>query len=243
MNFARRLDQAILTVSRPVRNASLRSLLPRSPWLNERSVEYAFTFSRLAGRGTGKLLDIGTGKSAFPALVQLAGWQVVAVDNIVDFWPRGPLNIRWGMFNEYFPVQDRDIVSSPLTERFDVVTCISTFEHVHDRPALFAAMAQCLKEHGEIVLTTPYREQGGDLNVYLRPNSDAFGRDIPYICQVLDRTELDALCEANCLHVLDIEYWRFWSGEYWSEGRCFARGERASSDGAHDLACIAIGRR
>jgi SAM-dependent methyltransferase len=208
--------------------------------INERSVEYAFVFTRMAARGTGHLLDVGTGKSAFPALATMAGWRVTAVDNIVDFWRRGPLGMRWGLFNEHFAVEDRDLTRKQLPPDFDVVACISTFEHVIDRPGLFAAMSRALRPSGELLITTPYCESGGVPNAYVRPNSDAYGRSVPYICKVLDRQELDGLCRQNGMKIDVIEYWRFWGGKYWSEGQQLERGEQSTSSLPHDLACISL---
>lgn len=240
--LAQRASQVVQTAFRPLFEASQRNSRRSVPQLNERAVEYAFVFSRMAARGTGKLLDVGSGKSAFPALADLAGWQVTAVDNVVDFWRTGPLGIRWGLFNEHFLVDDTDISRSRPSPAFDIVACISTFEHVLNRSELFRAMSAALKPGGELLITTPYCETGGVPNAYKLPGSDAYGRSIPYICQVLDRPELSELCNKNSMSIEAMEYWQFWDGGHWSVGRPLSRGIPSSASRPHDLACISLTR-
>jgi SAM-dependent methyltransferase len=242
MNVELRIDQALQTLTRPIRTASMRKQALHEVRVNERSVEYSFTFGQMAAIGTGRLLDVGTGKSAFPALASLAGWQVVAVDNVIDFWKRGPLGIRIGLFNEHFSVEDRDLIAKPLPPEFDLVTCISTFEHVHRRAELFSSMCGALVPGGKLILTTPYSAEGGVPNVYLRPESDAFGKHIPYICQILDRDEIDRLCLSSGMEIEEIQYWQFWEGRYWSEGRPLPQGVRSREEESHDLVCLAISK-
>ena len=76
----------------------------------------------------------------------------------------------------------------------------------------------------------------------MRPASDAYGKSIPYICKVLDKHELDNLCRENGMKIDAIDHWRFWGGQYWSEGHQFERGERSASASPHDLACISLVR-
>lgn len=238
--MVQRASQVVQTALRPLFTAAQRDGRRQQPLLNERSVEYAYVFSRLAARGTGSLLDVGPGKSAFPMLADLAGWRVVAVDNIVDFWRRGPLGVRWGLFNEHFLVKDADLTKSPPPPAFDVVTCISTFEHVIDKEGLFRAMSMALRPGGELLITTPYTEDGGVPNAYDFPGSDAQGRTVPYICRVLDRAELTRLCAANGMQVQGMEYWRFWEGKHWSVGQPLPKGHVSSATQPHDLACITL---
>lgn len=240
--WIRRLDLIEQTLSRPLRERALSAALRKVEVLNERSVEYAFVFSKLAARGTGTILDVGTGRSPFPALAELSGWRVLAVDNVIDYWPRGRLGVRWGLFNPYFHVRKVDMLRENVG-KFDIVTCISTFEHVTNRRGLFCAMAAALNPGGALLLTTPYREQGGVPNAYALPDSDAYGLNLPYGCMVMDRDELDALGLPNGLEIADIQYWRFYEGTFWSQGSQLPQGIRVGPESDHQIACIELRSR
>lgn len=240
--WIRRLDLIEQTLTRPLRERALLATLRNVEVLNERSVEYAFVFSKLAARGTGTILDVGTGRSPFPALAELSGWRVLAVDNVTDYWPRGRLGIRWGLFNPYFHVRKVDILREKVGT-FDIVTCISTFEHVTNRRGLFCSMAEALNPGGALLLTTPYREQGGVPNAYDLPNSDAYGLKLPYGCAVMDRNELDALARSTGLEIADIQYWRFYEGAFWSQGAQLSHGVRVDRESDHQIACIELQAR
>jgi SAM-dependent methyltransferase len=164
---------------------------------------------------------------------------VTAVDNVTDYWPRGRLGIRWGLFNPFFDVRQVNILRESVGT-FDVVACISTFEHVIDRRGLFASMAAAVAPGGTLLLTTPYREDGGVSNAYELPDSDAYGLQLPYGCRVLDRDELESLSGASDLEISDLQYWCFYEGRYWSEGRQLPRGVRVGPTDNHQIACISL---
>ena len=236
----RRIDKVIQSLTRPIRNHAMRERDLGPPSFNERSVEYAFTFGQMATRAPGKLLDVGSGKSAFPALARMAGWQTEAVDNVRDFWPPGPLGLRWGLFNEHFFVQNIDLATESKASCFEIVTCLSTFEHVHQREALFAGMCRALQPGGLLILTTPYRHKGGTPNAYDLPGSDAYKSSVPYKCQVMDGQELSVLLHTNGLELAMAEYWRFYDSEFWSVGNQVSPPDKVRLEDSHQLACFAL---
>jgi len=71
-------------------------------WKNERTVEYRFVLEQLIGRTPCTILDVGTGKTALPALLANCGNRVMAIDNVRDYWQNG-------MMNRHFPVLDENI--------------------------------------------------------------------------------------------------------------------------------------
>jgi 2-polyprenyl-3-methyl-5-hydroxy-6-metoxy-1,4-benzoquinol methylase len=89
---------------------------------NERPIEFAFVFCKIAELRPRTVLDVGSGTTALPSLMASCGCVVTATDNIRDYW----LN---GMINKHWHVIDDDIKASRLTEQFDLVTCVSVIEH------------------------------------------------------------------------------------------------------------------
>ena len=53
---------------------------------NERANEFAFAFNCIAEKSPDTLLDVGTGKTSFPHLVQNCGFKVTAIDKITGYW-------------------------------------------------------------------------------------------------------------------------------------------------------------
>ena len=233
----------VQTLFRPILKATLLGWGVQSPRFNERSVEYAFVFKHLSQLRPGKLLDVGPGYSAFPALASLAGWDVTAVDNVRDFWPSRRLGLRLGMFNPHFYVHELSMADSFFDGEFDVVSCVSTFEHVSDRAAVFKAMAKALVPGGILLLTGPFCETGGCVNVYERPDSDAFLEQPPYPCRVMDAGELAELLSLTSLQEVDSQWWRFYTGLFWSEGNQISPPVETSRDAPHQIACFAFMKR
>lgn len=220
-NYVRRLTQA---------ESARQRHLP-----NERAVEYRFLFEQVAELEPRTVLDVGTGKTCVPAMISQCGCIVTAVDNVKDFWPHG-------LSNRHFSVQDIDITRSTLTERFDLISCISVLEHIEDYEAAVDTMCQLLEIGGHLVLTFPYSESAFHPNVYQLPESAAYGQRIPYICRSYSRTQLDAWLARNHLRLVKMETWRFYAGAYWSCGSREPRPIRVDSHERHQLACLLIQR-
>src|SRR5262245_35792464 len=91
--------------------------------VNERPIEFRFVFEQLNELQPRSILDVGTGTTALPHLMRSCGFLVCAIDNIKDYWSRA-------IPNRHFHIIDDDIRHSRLTETFNVVTCVSTLEHI-----------------------------------------------------------------------------------------------------------------
>jgi 2-polyprenyl-3-methyl-5-hydroxy-6-metoxy-1,4-benzoquinol methylase len=207
----------------------------KAPHRNERAVEYRFLFDCLVRTGAQTTLDVGTGATAIPHVLRTCGCHVTAIDNIVDFWPRGIINRHWH-------VLDDDVRKPKLTGSFDLVTCISVIEHIDDQVSSMRAMVALLAPHGHLVVTTPYTEQRSISNVYAEPGA-AYGREAPYICRSSSRQEVTQWLDATGTEIVLQEYWRIWTGPFWAQGERYLVPEHAAANETHQLTCLLLRRK
>lgn len=201
--------------------------------LNERSVEYRFVFQHLSEKCPIRVLDIGTGTTALPHLMRTCGFVVTATDNVRDYCPNG-------MLNRHFHIIDDDITNTRLTQQFDFITCVSVLEHIKNHSAAVKSMFSLLKSDGYLVLTFPYNESHYVENVYTLLGSNAKGKNIPFITQAFSRNELDDWLTLNRGKILEQEYWRFFTGEYWTVGERVLPPLKVSKDEKHQINCLLI---
>lgn len=97
--------------------------VPMKP--SERFLEYPFVVSHLPGKQGGvQVLDVGCSGSFFPLIISAMGYRVTACDI-------RPYEILTNLKFENFQFVRQDICKEPLQpQSFDVVTCISTLEHI-----------------------------------------------------------------------------------------------------------------
>ncbi len=217
----------------PIYIFNKRAYLRQTISLNERPVEYGFVFEQIAAKSPSRVLDVGTGTTALPALIRNCGINVTAIDNIRDFWPKG-------IFNQHWFVLDRDILDPKLFDSFDLITCISVMEHIKDFEKAVKEMASLLSPGGVMVLSFPYCENTYIENVYVRNSSDAYGREIPFICQVFSRLEIDSWLEKFDLSITAQQYWQFYTGEFWSEGSPIFPPKQVGQNETHHITCLAL---
>jgi 2-polyprenyl-3-methyl-5-hydroxy-6-metoxy-1,4-benzoquinol methylase len=120
---------------------------------SERAVEYTWALTNTAIMENGRILDVGCKGSLFPILLSGMGFEVWGVDlsDIGRYKSRHP-NFRFIKGN---------VITAPLPENyFDVITIISTIEHVELKNngdiECMKRLGRLLKENGKIILTTPY---------------------------------------------------------------------------------------
>jgi SAM-dependent methyltransferase len=114
----------------------------------ERRATHDARYRLLAGHvpgEPGRLLDIGTARGDFPALMRERGWDVAGLERFVGGNPHG-IDIHRARFPE-----ECDLPS----ESFDVVTAWAVFEHLHDPAAAFAECARLLRPGGRLVIQVP----------------------------------------------------------------------------------------
>ena len=89
------------------------------------------------------------------------------------------------------------------------------------------------------MLTFPYNEKHYVKNVYELEDSSDRGKAIAYITQAFSRKELnDWLAMGG--KILDQEYWRFYTGEYWTAGESVSPPLKVCKDERHQITCLLI---
>lgn len=78
---------------------------------------------------------------------------MTATDNIKNYWP-------FGMMNRHYYVINDDITKTKLTDRYDLIACISVLEHIQDADNAVKNKFVLLKDKGSLILTFPYNENG-----------------------------------------------------------------------------------
>lgn len=199
---------------------------------NERPVEFGFVFKKLAQLYPTTVLDVGTGTTALPHLMRNCGHLVTATDNVTDYWPEG-------MVNRHYWIVDDDITATKLTEQFDLVTCVSTLEHIVQSDKAVSNMFRLTKPGGHVLITCPYTEHAYCENVYKLPES-AYGQDVSYVTQSYSRKHLDRWCYNNKAEIIEQEFWQFWTGEFWTQGQQIIPPKPASSTTLHQHMCLLL---
>ncbi len=200
--------------------------------INERPIEFRFLFHNLLHRCPRSILDVGTGTTALPHLMRNCGFLVTATDNIIDYWTDG-------MFNRHYHIIGDDITKSNIKGKFDFISCISVLEHVSAFNNAIDCMTGLLDQEGHLILTFPYNEKKFINNIYKHQNA-GYGQDLPYICQVFSRKELDYWEQTYQLKIISQEYWQFFTGEYWTIGEQICPPKEVTKDALHQLTCIAF---
>jgi SAM-dependent methyltransferase len=201
---------------------------------NERPVEYSFVFKHLAYYCPINILDVGTGTTALPQLMRTCGFKVTAIDNVKDYWPEG-------MVNRHYYVIDDDITCSKLNQKFDLITCISTLEHIVNFEKAIDNMFRLLNPQGIIILSFPYNEGKYVENVYFLPDSTA-PKDLPFSTQVFSRRHLNDWCQRNNAAILEQEYWQYFTGDFWTIGDRLPKPLKTSVDEIHQITCLLVSK-
>jgi SAM-dependent methyltransferase len=149
-----------------------------------------------------------------------------------DYWPDG-------MFNRHYHVIDDDITDSRLSGKFDVVTCVSVLEHIPHHDAAMRCMLALLNPGGHLIVTFPYNEATYLQNVYDMPDA-GYGHDLPYVCQVYSRAQVESWAAANDARVVAQEYWQCFAGEFWSFGEALQPPRKVCRDQLHQLSCLLL---
>ncbi len=97
--------------------------------INDRSIEYAYVFNAINRYAPESLLDVGTGSVAMPSLVKACGIEITAMDFDESQIANNPCT-RGGYCS--FNIIKENILSTTITRKFDMITCISVLEHNKD---------------------------------------------------------------------------------------------------------------
>lgn len=200
--------------------------------INERPIEYRFVFESLTKACPETVLDVGTGMSALPHLINNCGFKVTAIDNIYDYWSKG-------MFNRHYHIIHDDITMTKLDSKFDFITCISVLKHIPNYEIAVKNIFKLLKKHGYLILTFPYNEHNYFYNIYNHPKA-GYGKTKPYICQVFSRNELYKLLNTINGKIIKQEYWQCFNGEYWTIGERLYPPKQVQKNDKYQLTCLLI---
>jgi SAM-dependent methyltransferase len=200
--------------------------------VNERPLEYRFVFDVATRVAPTTVLDVGTGKTSLPHLLWICGYEVTAIDNVSDYW-------NDGLINRHFEVLDQDITAPTLDRRFDLVTCISTLEHIPAHEAAVTAMASLVEPGGHLVLTVPYCEHEYHPNAYDLPGS-SYGQSNPYVTQIYSRAEVDRWLDETGCELVEQQYWQVFAGELWTVGEHVYPFREVSVEDRHHLSCLLL---
>lgn len=197
---------------------------------NERPVEYRFLFEQISAIYPKTVLDVGTGITALPHLIANCGCQVTSIDNIKDYW-------NSTIFNRHYYVINDDIRKPKIKTSFDMITCISTLEHIDLYNDAVKSMSRLLKSGGHLILSFPYNELQEIDNVYELPNS--YIKHLPkYKTRSFSRNNLNKWAQENNLSIVRQEYWQFFSGDYWTTGERLTIPKQTSPNDKHQISCI-----
>jgi 2-polyprenyl-3-methyl-5-hydroxy-6-metoxy-1,4-benzoquinol methylase len=199
---------------------------------NERPIEYRFVFEQIGQYYPQRILDVGTGLTALPHLMANCGCSVTAIDNIKDYWSRG-------LFNRHFYIINDSIVNPKIAGDFDLITCISTLEHIEQFNEAVNSMFRLLKKGGRLILTCPYSDSEFIDNVYARPESDV--KYLPaFKTRSYSRAALEKWTAENNAKIIKQEYWQFYTGGFWTAGKRFPIPKQVGKTDAHQISCILL---
>lgn len=202
--------------------------LQRTMRRNERAIEIAYVFKQLTKYYPSTVLDVGTGRSSLPHLMSSVRFEVDAIDEKGNYW-------KEGMFNRHFKVDKQDITNHTIKRHYDLITCVSTLEHIFNHEAAVRNMLNLLNPEGVLIITVPYCEDTYIPNIYKHPES-GYGHNFDYICQVFSRNEVESWGGK----VIDQEYWKVFHGKFWTVGRQYYPPIKSTKEDLHQLTCITM---
>lgn len=200
--------------------------------LNERPIEFAFVFSKLREHYPSRLLDVGPGTTALPHMLRNCGMHVTAIDNIEDYWPAG-------MFNRHYYVINDDILNPKTKGNFDMIFCISTLEHIKNAALALENMSRLLDDGGLLVLTFPSSPMPYIENCYDLADS-SYGKGNPYVAQSFSADQIEDWQNLFGLVEVGSEYWKCWTGDYWTCGHQVCPPQQVGPTGAYNLRCVCL---
>lgn len=207
-------------------------LNPPFPTFNERPIEYRFVFEQISNHYPKRVLDVGTGVTSLPHLIANCGCSVTAVDNIKDYWGFGQF------FNRHYFIENDDITNTQLKNKFDLITCISTLEHIEKFDAAVNSMLSLLETGGYLILTFPYTENEFTDNVYTKEGTSV--TVVPkFKTHSYSRKEIDRWINGKA-KIVKQEYWKFFEGTFWTNGKKLDLPLSVNKDDNHQISCLLI---
>ena len=104
--------------------------------------------TRLVGKNTAALLDIGAGTGAFAHTMLNAGWEVTGLEPDATAAKQALLKYN-------IQLQPADTIYALGSHQFDAITMWHVLEHVHDLHGYFKRFSEILKTDGVLVIAVP----------------------------------------------------------------------------------------
>lgn len=122
--------------------------------------------------------------------------------------------------NHHIHVVKDNITKSRFDDAsFDVITCISTLEHIPDFNKAISEMTRLLKPGGFLILTFPYQYEEFQEDVYKLKDSNAYDKHIKFITRSYSDKEISSWIEKHGLSEDKVSYYRGFEGKFWSTGK------------------------
>ncbi len=204
------------------------------PVINERATEYGFSFRHLQKLCTGKLLDIGPGRSSWPHLLSTCGFDVTAIDKMEGYWS--------SYFNRHYKIVNDDITNPKLKEKFQFATCLSVLEHIPDHQSAIVNIHSLIEKNGYLILTFPYNENVYHEDVYKHPQA-GYGQKASFVTQVFSRKEINNWLANTSFEITDQEYYQVFTGEFWTMGERIVPCKKTTEKDLHHLTCILLRKK
>ena len=204
------------------------------PLINERATEYGFTINHMQKLCTGKVLDIGPGKSSWPHLMSTCGFHVKAIDKINGYWK--------GYSNRHYKVYNDDITNPKTNDKFQFATCLSVLEHIPEHHLAIKNIHGLLESKGYLILTFPYNEQEYYKDIYKHPKA-GYGHNANFITQVYSRVEIDKWLSDTSFEIIEQIYYKAFTGELWTIGERIIPCLKVSKTELHHLTCILLQKK
>mgnify|MGYP001255149908 CR=1 FL=1 len=205
---------------------------PSTTSINERVIEYSFALKVLSELCPQTIIDVGSGRTSWPHMLSGCGFLVSAMDKIDGYW-------NLSFTNRHYHIIKDDITNPQIEKRFDAATCISVLEHIPNHMAAIEGMFSLLKPGGYLILTFPYSERRYIDNVYKLPGA-GYGQDARYTCQVFSRDQIDAWLKNSKAELICQEYYRVFTGEFWTFGERVYPPCEVKKNEKHHLTCIVL---
>ncbi len=114
--------------------------------------EYAYLLLYSGHRHRGKVLEVGSAKSALPYFLAVEGYDVTIAD-IADLAFQAEAGTKFGVKSLQI---DLRVPQPTLADNFDLVSCLSVIEHVDQDTAAILNLAKSLRRGGILVISTDF---------------------------------------------------------------------------------------
>jgi len=195
---------------------------------NEREILYPFAIRAIRQRNPARILDIGTGMSAFPLIIEQCGYNITAMDNYGGYWPGG-------LRNKYFRVANSDITKNVSSEVVDLITCLHCLSHIENWQKAMLNIRRMLKTGGCLILGTPYNEHLGVPNAYDMPDA-GYGHSAPYKCRIFCAKDM----RETGFRIAEQHWWQIFSGRLWTQGKRIAPTREVAKHETHHFSTMIL---